>query len=138
MVPMIELEDQVSIPATITDVEAFRRWARSDDFPERGRFSFLRDKVWVDLSMEQIFTHNQVKAEFAEVLRPLAKAGAFGYYLVDRALLSNLEVELSTEPDGMFVSYQAINEGRVRLIEGAQDGIIEILGTPDMVLEVVS
>ena len=78
MVPMIELEDQVSIPATITDVEAFRRWARSDDFPERGRFSFLRDKVWVDLSMEQIFTHNQVKAEFAEVLRPLAKAGAFG------------------------------------------------------------
>jgi Uma2 family endonuclease len=134
----IGLADDVRIPVNITDVEAFRRWARSDDFPEHGRFAFLRDEVWVDLSMEQAFSHNQVKAEFADVLRGLIKSGNLGYYFVDRMRLSNLEVELSTEPDGMFISYEAVRTGEVRLIEGAEKGPVEVVGTPDMVLEVVS
>ena len=51
MVPVI-LGDEVRIPGGIEDLEAFRRWAKSDEFPERGRFAFLGDDLWVDLAME--------------------------------------------------------------------------------------
>jgi Uma2 family endonuclease len=134
----IRLEDNVSIPANITDVEAFRRWAHSDDFPEHGRFSFLRDELWVDLTMEQAFTHNRVKTRINGVLDELVVSGSLGYYFSDRMLLSHPDAELSTEPDGMFVSYDAIRTGRVQLLEGAEGGYVELLGAPDMVLEVVS
>jgi Uma2 family endonuclease len=44
---------------------------------------------------------------------------------------------LSTEPDGTFVSFESLRRGRIELVEGAE-GFIELEGTPDMVLEVVS
>src|SRR4051794_22457281 len=118
----IRLEDDISIPANLSDVEAFRRWATSDDFPERGRFAFLRDVLWVDLSMEQLFSHNQVKAEITDVLRALVKANQLGYFFVDGVLLTHPEVGLSTEPDGMFVSYDTIQKGRVQLTAGRDGG----------------
>src|SRR4051794_21373212 len=98
----ILFEEKVRIPPGLGELEAFRRWARSDQFPRRGRFAFLRDELWVDLSPEQAFTHNQVKAEFSEVLHGSAKAQALGYFFVDRMLLSNPDVGLATEPDGML------------------------------------
>jgi Uma2 family endonuclease len=51
-------------------------------------------------------------------------------------LLTNVEAGLSTEPDGMFISYATLNQGKARLRKGGQ--ALEIEGTPDMVLEVVS
>jgi Uma2 family endonuclease len=136
MVP-ISLDTDVSIPPGITDVEAFRRWALSDDFPQRGRFSFLGDEVWVDLSMEQLFTHNRVKTRIGGILDGLI-AEQLGFYFSDRALLSHPEVGLSTEPDGLFVSYESLQRGRVQLTEGRKEGHVELVGSPDMVLEVVS
>ena len=56
------LEETVGIPAWVSDWNSFRRWAKSDEFPERGRFAFFDDTVWVDLSMEELFGHNFVKA----------------------------------------------------------------------------
>ena len=65
-------------------------------FPERGHFCWLKDKLSVDLTMEQLFTHNQVKAEVAEVVRPIVKAAKREYYLVDGVRLTNTDVDLST------------------------------------------
>ena len=107
----IELEEDVRIPAGITDVAAFRHWAVSDDFPERGRFSFLRDVLWVDLTMEQLFSHNRVKTRITSALDDLVAAEAVGYYFSDGVLLSHPEIGLSTEPDGMFVRYDAVQRG---------------------------
>src|SRR5262249_16070883 len=42
------------------------------------------------------------------------------------------------EPDGLLVSHQSLDAGLVRLIEGASEGYIEVEGSPDMVVEVVS
>ena len=39
------IEESVRIPAGLTDHEAFRRWARSDDFPENGRISLRQDEI---------------------------------------------------------------------------------------------
>jgi Uma2 family endonuclease len=126
------------IPAGIVDLESYRRWVRSDAYPERGRFAYFHGVIWVDLMMEQLFTHNLVRTEITAVLASLIKREKVGYFFSDRASLNNLEADLSTEPDGTFVSYAAINEGRVRLVEGAADGHTELEGSPDIVLEVVS
>jgi hypothetical protein len=37
----ISIGDRVHIPGWVVDLGSFRRWARSDDFPDRGRFAFL-------------------------------------------------------------------------------------------------
>jgi Uma2 family endonuclease len=137
MVPII-LPEVGQIPPGIVDLESFRRWARSDDFPEEGRFSYLRGEIWVDLSMEQLFSHNQVKARFNLVLGSLAEERKLGYYFPDGARFSHPDVDLSTEPDGLFVSYDAVEDLRVRFIEGTQQGYVEVVGSPEMVLEVVS
>jgi len=66
----IVLDDQaVHIPAWVTDLAAFRRWVRSDEFPEKQRICYLKGEVWVDLSKEPFFSHNQVKGEFTIVGR---------------------------------------------------------------------
>jgi Uma2 family endonuclease len=137
MVPIL-FEETFRIPATINDLESFRRWARSDDFPEHGRFAFLRGELWMDMSMEQAFTHNRVKTRINSVLDDLIVAAILGYYFSDGMFLSNAAVTLSTVPDGMFVSYESLRSGRVRLVEGAEEGFVEVEGTPDMALEVVS
>ncbi len=134
----IVIADQVRIPSWVNDLESFRRWARSDDYPERGWVSFLDGEIWVDTSMEQLFTHNQVKTEFTVVLGSLMKREELGYYFSDRVLLSNEQANLSTEPDGTFCSFAALEAKRIRLLEGVEQGYVEIEGAPDMVLEVVS
>lgn len=134
----ILIEESVAIPAEVKDLPSFCRWATSDQFPERGQFSYLRGTVWVDLSMETLYRHNQVKAEFTDVLRALVKAQKLGRVIPDGMLLRNTAADLATEPDAMFVSYDALRSGRVQQIERDEPDFLELEGSPEMVLEVVS
>lgn len=134
----VVVADQVRIPSWVNDLESFRRWSRSDDYPERGWVSFLDGEIWVDTHMEQLFTHNRVKTCFTVALAGLVEAEQLGYFFSDRASLSHEGANLSTEPDGTFCSFVAIESKRVALVEGVEEGFVEIDGTPDMVLEVVS
>jgi Uma2 family endonuclease len=45
---------------------------------------------------------------------------------------------LSTEPDILFASWETIRSGRLRWIEGKPNSYLELEGTPDMALEVIS
>ncbi len=128
----------VRIPPGVDDLKSFRRWAHSDEFPDNGRICYLNGEVWVDMSKEQIFTHNQVKGEIAIVLGSLVKTDRLGRFFPDGVLLSNVSADLASQPDGTFVSNETFKAGRVRLIEGVEEGYVELEGTPDMVLEVVS
>jgi Uma2 family endonuclease len=128
----------VHIPAWVVDRPAFRRWLHSHDFPEKGRICFLAGEVWADMSKEQLFSHNQVKQEFNVVVGGLVKASKRGRYFADGALISNAEVDFTSQPDGTFVSHAALETRRVRLVEGAKEGYLELEGSPEMVLEVVS
>jgi Uma2 family endonuclease len=134
----VVVADQVRIPSWVNDLESFRRWARSDDYPERGWVSFLDGEIWVDTHMEQLFSHNRVKTCFTITLGGLVETEELGYFFSDRALLSNEGANLSTEPDGTYCSFGAVQDKRVSLVEGVEEGHVEIEGTPDMVLEVVS
>ena len=134
----IVIEDQVRIPGWVTDLKSFRRWADSDEFPDDGRISFLNGEVWVNMSREQVFSHTRVKSAFGGVLVPLGDAEELGIYLVDGALLSHELANFAHKPDGLFVSYDSLRTGRVTPLEGKRGGYVEIEGTPDMLLEIVS
>jgi hypothetical protein len=133
----ILLDVGVSVPGDLNDLAAFRRWAVSDAYPSRGSFSFLHGAVWVDLTPEDLFTHNQVKTRIATALDTRVDAEDLEYFWSSGLRLSNIEADLSTEPDAVFVSPEAVRGGRVELVPGLDGGFVELLGTP-MVLEVVS
>src|SRR5262245_18886652 len=101
-------DSAVVVPSYVRDHVSFREWAQSNDFPEEGQVCYLNGGVWVDMSKEQLFTHNQVKHELAFVLTGIIRAGNLGKYFPDGVLLSNDDAELSAQPDGVFVSRRSI------------------------------
>jgi Uma2 family endonuclease len=131
------LDESIRIPGKAASLETFRRWARSPDFPARGRYSYLRNEVWVDMSAEELYTHNQVKGKVASVLTLLLEDVRIGRFFHDRVLVTHVAAALSTEPDGTFVSFEALRTKRVRRVRGAE-GFVELVGPVDMTLEVVS
>jgi hypothetical protein len=96
MSTVVLYEDAVHIPDGINTLAAFRRWFRADDFPEAGRVCFLQGQPWVDMSKEQIFTHNQVKQEFNLVIGGLAKSERLGRYFPDGLLVTNDAANLAS------------------------------------------
>lgn len=137
MVTVVIESDRVSIPEWVTDLDSFRRWADSEDFPETSRICFLNGEVWVDMSREQLFTHLTAKNEFNIVLGAMVKRERLGLYFPDGLRLSNADANFAVVPDAVFASHSA-REDRVRLLEGKKGGYVEMEGSPDMVLEVVS
>ena len=136
---MVQLySDSVHVPFWVNDLESFRRWMLSDESPEKVPLFFLAGEVWIDMSKEQFFSHNQLKQEFFRVVGALAKQERLGTFCPDGMLLSNEEADLSGNPDGIFVAKESFHADKVRMIEGAEDGVVELEGSPDMVLEVVS
>ncbi len=129
--------DSVHVPIWVSDLDSFRQWMHSDESPEKVPVFFLAGEVWLDMSKEQFFSHNQLKKVVFQVLSGLEKQ-AKGRFIPDGMLLTNEAADLSGNPDGVFVSNDSFRTGRVRLIEGKEDGYVELEGTPDMVLEVVS
>jgi len=94
--------------------------------------------VWIDMSNEQVFTHVAVKTEFTVVLGALVKQEKLGRFLTDGVLLSNFAADISGNPDGLFLSAATLASDRIRLIEGKEGGYVELQGSPDMALEIVS
>src|SRR5262245_25884113 len=134
----IVLNDKViRIPTWGGDLESFCRWACSEEYPAQGRFSYLNGELWMDLSMEEM-NHNQLKGVFAIIVGHLVLTQLRGRYFHDRMRLTNGAANLATEPDGMFVSEESLQAGRVTLVVGEGESPVRVEGTPDMALEVVS
>jgi len=130
------LGDAVRIPPeAVDDFNAFRRWTKSKDFPDRGEYAFLGGDLWADVSMETLI-HNQLKSLFAVVIGGLVMTESLGRFFSDRMRLVHEAANLSAEPNGMFASQKSLRSGRVRWAQGRES--LEVIGTPDMVLEVVS
>jgi Uma2 family endonuclease len=135
--PDIFVSDNIVVPGWIVDLESFRRWATSGNYPPSGWVSFLNGAIFVDPHIEELFTHNQVKGAYAYAIMSVLGPNPNGLFVHDRMLLTNPSANLSTEPDGLFFFWTTIQSNRLRMVEGA-DGFIELTGTADMVLEVVS
>jgi Uma2 family endonuclease len=136
--PEVIVQGQIVIPRWVEDLASFRRWRLTEDAPDTGEIAFLDSYIWVDLTMEEFLTHNQVKAAYDYAIMNVVNPASLGRYVPDRMLLTNTEANLNAEPDGLFFSWEAMRSGRLRLVEREGQGIMELEGTPDQVLEVVS
>jgi Uma2 family endonuclease len=131
------VQGEIVIPDWVTDLDSFCRWRLTDEV-HHGEVAFLDTGIWVDPSMEEFLTHNQVKAAYDYALMSVVQPCALGRYVPDRMLLRNEAANLSTEPDGLFYTWETMRSGRLRLVEKPGQGFMELQGTPDLVLEIVS
>jgi Uma2 family endonuclease len=129
---------QIKLPARFTSLTAFRRWCMSSEYPEHGDVFWIGGDIWVSDEMEDFSTHNAVKTEILTVLNQMVKANKLGYMFSDRMRLVNPGASLSVEPDTMFVSFESVRAKRVRMKPNKKSRILEVVGSPDMVLEVTS
>lgn len=134
-------QDECHIPLGLATFEEFQRWTWSSQFPERGRIDYVDGNVEVDMSPEDLFTHGTVKGKIYATLLARIEELDLGHLFVDRTRVSLSHANSSVEPDIVFVSHQAIQEDRIRLVPAASDApdrFIEWQGAPDLVVEVVS
>jgi Uma2 family endonuclease len=137
-VTMVGEGTQVNVPSWVVDLESFRRWVESDDVPEKLHVWYLKGEVWIDMSKQQLFSHLSIKNEFGYVLTGQIRSGELGLFLPDGVFFANITADIGGNPDAVFFSNAALDSNRVRLIEGKKGGYVEVEGSPDMVLEVVS
>ena len=137
----VVFDDGVEIPLDLRSLADFRRWAASDDFPERGRIDYLADRIEVQLSPEDLFGHGTLKTEIAAVLARRVKQRRLGHVVASRTRVSCPAADLSVQPDTVFISHETLHTGRARLVPkaGSEPGrYIEVEGAPDLVVEIVS
>ena len=140
MATCVTLEEGWEIPF-VDSLDAFRSWARSDEFPERGRIDYLAGRIEVNMAPEDYYSHGGLKVEVIGALRNLVKAGNLGDLRSDRTRVSNVRADLSAEPDLVFISFETLVSGRARLVPKVTedaDRYVEVEGTPDLVIEIVS
>jgi len=128
------------VPGGAGTLTGFRAWAQSDNFPERGVISLINGNILIDIKPEEVETHNKVHGAIGKGVSSLAEEEDLGEYFWDGVLITNTRAALSTVPDGMFVKWATWESGRVRLIARKRrpGQFIELRGTPDWVLELVS
>lgn len=133
-------EESLEVPDSALRLEGFRDWAHSDAFPENGRISFLNGEVIVDMSPEDLETHNKCKTGLTAGWYNFLTTCDVGEVISDGMLLLNEDADLGTEPDGLLCLYDSIRSKRVQyseVVEGSER-FVEVRGAPDLAAEVVS
>ena len=141
MASCLLLEHDIELPLDVRDLRGFRRWGLSEEFPESGRIDFIQGNIEIDMSPENAFSHGNPKIKLIQALSLIVEKNDLGYLFSDRLRCSSVSADLSVEPDIIFVSHDALDSGRVKLIEqagGNEDDFIELEGPPDLVIEIVS
>jgi Uma2 family endonuclease len=130
--------ESIAIPSWVHDLPSFQRWVHSGEIPEKLKVHFINDHIWIDYSMEETFSHNQVKATLNEILRSLIRTNGLGKYFPDGMRYTSETADFSTEPDCIFVSNKTFERKEVEFRSGEKGEATELVGTPDLVIEVVS
>jgi len=129
----------VTVPDAAFDHAGYRAWATSDAYPDGVRTTYLLGEVLIEKGQESLEAHSKVKMAVTLAIGTLVREHDLGEVYPDGALLTNEDAGVSCEPDLTFVSWAAFDEGRVRLMPraGGSD-YVELLGSPDLVVEIVS
>jgi Uma2 family endonuclease len=131
---------ELTIPVSACTHEGFRRWALSDEYPARGKLSYIGGVVFLNMSPESFEEQGAIKAEVSRVLLQMVRERGTGHFRIDRTLISNKDAHLSSEPDAIFVSRASLSSGRVKLVPGIGRPRTskELVGSVDWVMEIVS
>lgn len=130
----------VTIPASVRDLDSFRNWAHSEEFPQRGTIAYIDGEILIDMSPQEIESHAKVKGDIYLDLGQFVRRQNLGDLLPDQTMVINESAGVSNEPDATFCSWESLRSGRVEYrerVEGSER-LVEVIGSPDMVLEVVS
>lgn len=128
----------IQFPPEPHTLETFRSWILSDAVPEKLRASYLNGRITVDMSKEEILTHAEVKTAIAGTMFELVKSMDFGKLYINGVLLTNIEADVSNNPDMVAFSWASLESSKVRFNSTSKDRAMEIEGSPDWVLEIVS
>lgn len=126
------------IPSNIQTLTGFRRWVHSREFPEKLRAHYVGGSVYLDLSEESIDTHLTVKAAVFLTVMTVMEQSDLGQFYCDGVQYTNKTAGVSNNPDGLAFFWQTADEGRVQFVKGRNGEDIELEGSPDWVLEIVS
>ena len=139
-VKTLVLEENVVIPMDIQTLDDFRRWTRSDEFPELGRIDFLQSRIEVDMQAEEVHGHGGVKVAIVGAIFMINEDEDLGELSSDHTRIASPDAGLSCEPDVVFIAHETISSGAVKYIPkaGHSDRFVEIEGGPDLVVEIVS
>src|SRR5579872_6736997 len=132
-------DETLVVPIWVTDHPSFLKWIRSGAIPEDLRVSYINGRVWIDSMTERAYAHNRLKAWITSVLLPLIEDNNLGAFYTDGMLFSCPKASFSTVSDGIFASQKTIDTGGIQLtggMRGHKD--TELIGSPDLMIEVVS
>ena len=134
--------------AALSSYAAFRAWKLSDDCPGWGKFEWIGNHPRLDVMPESLLTHGFPKADLCRVLANTVAADRRGLYFTDSTTVAapadagatGTGPRVLCEPDFVFLSHQTIASGRVTLTpkRNREGDFTEIVGPPDLVLEVLS
>ena len=133
-------DDFILIPPSAHHLKGFREWVLSDEAPEKLRVSFLNGEIFLDMAKEDIQTHVVVKSEIGRGVMNLNREIDLGQFYGEGIMFTNVAAKVSSNPDGLFVSWETLEGGRARLVPRRRNGehYLEIEGSPDWALEVIS
>ncbi len=133
----VVVDGLLHVPRQAHTLSGFRAWVLSDEFPEKLKVTFLNGEVYLDMSKEEIRTHALVKTEVTRVLANLIQELDLGDLYINGVLVTNIEAKVSNNPDAVAVFWPSLESGQVRYLS-RNNREMEIVGTPDWVLEIVS
>lgn len=135
---LLSTSDMVTVPASARTHSGFDVWATTKVLPNGCRASWINGEILIDMSPEEVESHNKLKTEVTRVMATIVKQRRLGEFYSDRTLVSNDDADLSTEPDALFVSKESLRTGRVTKKRNARGQYMSLVGSPDWVLELVS
>lgn len=131
------LDTILHVPPEAHTLKGFRRWALSEQVPEKLPLAFIQGEVLIDMSKEEIRTHALTKTGVAGALFHWNEEIDFGHLFINGVLVTNVEADVSNNPDIVLVSWKALASGRVHYLE-RRNRVMEIVGSPDLLVEIVS
>ena len=135
-----ELDDDFAlhIPRDAHTLPGFRRWVLSDAFPEKLPVMFLNGEISLYMPKENIPTHAAVKSGVARAVLNLNHEFDFGDFFINGVLVTNVDAGVSNNPDIVGVLWESLENGKVRYVTNQDEEEVEIEGSPDWLLEIVS
>ncbi len=135
-----ELADDfvLHIPRDAYTLAGFRRWVLSDEFPEKQPVMFRNGEIFLYMPKEDVFTHAAVKTAVAGSIFVLNQELDLGDFYINGVLVTNVDADISGNPDMVGILWDSFESGKVRYVTNQKDRTVEIEGTPDWLLEIVS
>lgn len=134
-VMIVNERETLTVPVWVNDLESFRRWSHTEEFPTDAKVLYFDGNILVDDSMERLL-HTIVKAAISRSIGNWSEQHLPGIVCIDKMRFMHKRANLSSEPDVVFITDESLTDGTALVEDG--DASLEIEGSPDLVVEIVS